>query len=96
MKDSEWDELYLVCPVDQYDLLWFFKEWCPVLTLMSPCFCCFPVTNVAAKVGELEDSIREVYQHSKDNRKEIGRLEGIRVVFPYVSLLQPAAELPLK
>uniref|UniRef100_A0A3Q4MK66 C-type lectin domain containing 11A n=1 Tax=Neolamprologus brichardi TaxID=32507 RepID=A0A3Q4MK66_NEOBR len=26
-------------------------------------------------VGELEDSIQEVYQHSKDNRKEIGRLE---------------------
>lgn len=34
-------------------------------------------TNTAAKVMELEDNIREVYQHSKDNRKETGRLEGI-------------------
>lgn len=34
---------------------------------------------MAAKVLELEDNIREVYQHSKDNRKETGRLEGIRV-----------------
>lgn len=32
--------------------------------------------NTAAKVGELEDNIQEVYQHSKDNRKETGRLEG--------------------
>lgn len=32
----------------------------------------------AAEVEELEDTIREVYQHSKDNRKEMGRLEGIR------------------
>ena len=31
---------------------------------------------MAAKVGELEDDIREVRQHSKDNRKEVGRLEG--------------------
>lgn len=31
---------------------------------------------MAAKVLELEDSIREVYQHSKNNRKETGRLEG--------------------
>ncbi|XP_068564598.1 C-type lectin domain family 11 member A [Cebidichthys violaceus] len=34
------------------------------------------LTRVDAKVEELEDSIREVYQHSKDNRKEMGRLEG--------------------
>ncbi|XP_022071199.1 C-type lectin domain family 11 member A isoform X1 [Acanthochromis polyacanthus] len=34
------------------------------------------LSRMDAKVGELEDSIREVYQHSKDNRKEIGRLEG--------------------
>ncbi len=40
-------------------------------------FLLFPVMNMAAKVGELEDSIREVYQHSKDNRKEIGKLEGM-------------------
>lgn len=32
-----------------------------------------------AKVSELEDTIREVYQHSKDNRKETGRLEGIKI-----------------
>lgn len=31
---------------------------------------------MAAKVLELEDSVREVYQHSKNNRKETGRLEG--------------------
>lgn len=42
-------------------------------------FLLFAITNMAAKVGELEDSIQEVYQHSKDNRKEMGRLEGIRV-----------------
>lgn len=35
------------------------------------------LTNTVAKVTELEDNIREVYQHSKDNRKETGRLEGI-------------------
>ncbi|TNN49137.1 C-type lectin domain family 11 member A [Liparis tanakae] len=35
-----------------------------------------PVTHTAAKVEELEDSVREVYRHSKDNRKEMGRLEG--------------------
>lgn len=35
------------------------------------------LTNTAAKVTELEDNIQEVYQHSKDNRKETGRLEGI-------------------
>ncbi|XP_061560583.1 C-type lectin domain family 11 member A-like isoform X2 [Phycodurus eques] len=28
------------------------------------------------KMAELEDKIREVYQHSKNNRKETGRLEG--------------------
>ncbi|XP_004083930.1 C-type lectin domain family 11 member A [Oryzias latipes] len=28
------------------------------------------------KVGDLEDSIRDVHQHSKVNRKELGRLEG--------------------
>lgn len=32
-----------------------------------------------AKVSEMEDTIREVYQHSKDNRKETGRLEGIKI-----------------
>ncbi|MEQ2276287.1 hypothetical protein XENORESO_017047, partial [Xenotaenia resolanae] len=35
------------------------------------------ISRLDAKVGDLEDSIQEVYQHSKDNRKEIGRLEGI-------------------
>ncbi|XP_070843355.1 C-type lectin domain family 11 member A [Chaetodon trifascialis] len=34
------------------------------------------LSRMDAKVGELEDNIREVYQHSKDNRKETGRLEG--------------------
>ncbi|KAK2889978.1 hypothetical protein Q8A73_018278 [Channa argus] len=34
------------------------------------------LSRMDAKVGELEDNIREVYQHSKVNRKEIGRLEG--------------------
>lgn len=34
------------------------------------------ILSIIAKVGDLEDSIQEVYQHSKDNRKEIGRLEG--------------------
>lgn len=42
---------------------------------------CCSVSNMAAKVGELEDSIREVYQHSKDNRKEVGRLEGKTELF---------------
>ena len=37
---------------------------------------CLLFTHTAAKVGELEDKIQEVYQHSKDNRKETGRLEG--------------------
>lgn len=32
--------------------------------------------NTAAKVLELEDSVREVFQHSRNNRKETGRLEG--------------------
>lgn len=41
-------------------------------------FLLFP--NMAAKVVELEDNIREVYQHSKDNRKETGRLEGISLM----------------
>lgn len=36
----------------------------------------FPSNNMAARVEELEDSIAEVYQHSKVNRKEMGRLEG--------------------
>ncbi|XP_026196859.1 C-type lectin domain family 11 member A [Anabas testudineus] len=34
------------------------------------------LSRMDAKVGELEDSIQEIYQHSKDNRKEIGRLEA--------------------
>ncbi|XP_043962084.1 LOW QUALITY PROTEIN: C-type lectin domain family 11 member A [Gambusia affinis] len=34
------------------------------------------LSKLDAKVGDLEDSIQEVYRHSKDNRKEIGRLEG--------------------
>ncbi|KAM9703202.1 C-type lectin domain family 11 member A isoform 1-T1 [Menidia menidia] len=34
------------------------------------------LSKMDAKVGELEDNIREVHQHSKDNRKEVGRLEG--------------------
>ncbi|XP_061667746.1 C-type lectin domain family 11 member A-like [Syngnathoides biaculeatus] len=34
------------------------------------------LSRMDAKVAELEDRIREVYQHSKDNRKETGRLEG--------------------
>nr|XP_057927337.1 C-type lectin domain family 11 member A isoform X2 [Doryrhamphus excisus] len=34
------------------------------------------LSNMAAKMVELEDQIRDVYQHSKDNRKEMGRLEG--------------------
>lgn len=46
-----------------------------------PLFLLLLITQMAAKVGELEDSIREVYQHSKDNRKEIGRLEGTSVSF---------------
>ncbi|KAJ0061220.1 hypothetical protein NL108_013515, partial [Boleophthalmus pectinirostris] len=33
------------------------------------------LTRMDAKVVELEDNIREVHQHSKDNRKELGRLE---------------------
>lgn len=32
--------------------------------------------NTAATVLELEDSVREVLQHSRNNRKETGRLEG--------------------
>lgn len=46
-----------------------------------PVFLLLLITQMAAKVGELEDSIQEVYQHSKDNRKEIGRLEGTCVSF---------------
>lgn len=38
--------------------------------------CSSRVHQLTAKVSELEESIREVYQHSKDNRKELGRLEG--------------------
>lgn len=34
------------------------------------------LTRMDAKVAELEDNIRDVHQHSKDNRKELGRLEG--------------------
>ncbi|XP_034056091.1 uncharacterized protein clec11a [Gymnodraco acuticeps] len=34
------------------------------------------LTRVDARVEGLEDSIAEVYQHSKVNRKEMGRLEG--------------------
>lgn len=59
----------------------------PVLTFMSPCFLLFP--NMAAKVVELEDNIQEVYQHSKDNRKETGRLEGIRCLC-FAALKAPA------
>lgn len=44
-------------------------------------FLLFVLPTTVAKVGELDDSIREIYQHSKDNRKEIGRLEGIKVIF---------------
>ncbi|XP_019745076.1 C-type lectin domain family 11 member A [Hippocampus comes] len=34
------------------------------------------LSRMDAKVAEMEDKIREVFQHSKDNRKETGRLEG--------------------
>ncbi|KAM3861373.1 C-type lectin domain family 11 member A [Diretmus argenteus] len=34
------------------------------------------LSRIDAKVAELEDNIRAVDQHSKDNRLEIGRLEG--------------------
>ncbi|TWW68564.1 C-type lectin domain family 11 member A [Takifugu flavidus] len=34
------------------------------------------LTTMDAKVLELEDSVREAFQHSRDNRKETGRLEG--------------------
>ncbi|KAM9779352.1 C-type lectin domain family 11 member A [Syngnathus typhle] len=34
------------------------------------------LSRMDAKVAEMEDKIQEVYQHSKDNRKETGRLEG--------------------
>ncbi|CAB1416924.1 unnamed protein product [Pleuronectes platessa] len=34
------------------------------------------LSRMDGKVGELEDDIREVRQHSRDNRKEVGRLEA--------------------
>ncbi|XP_077442858.1 C-type lectin domain family 11 member A isoform X1 [Stigmatopora argus] len=34
------------------------------------------LSRMEVKVVELEDKIREVYQHGKDNRKATGRLEG--------------------
>ena len=43
---------------------------------------CLLFPHMAAKVGELEDKIEEVYQHSKDNRKETGRLEGNTLISP--------------
>lgn len=34
------------------------------------------LSRMDAKVSELEDSLQDVFRHSRDTRKEIGRLEG--------------------